>query len=74
MKGRDLMRTAKDKVKQLLDQMPDNVSLNDIRYELNDGLYALYVKQQIELGMKASEDGRTTPHADVKKRYLDNAR
>jgi hypothetical protein len=68
------MQTAKDQVKQLLEQLPDNASLNDIRYELNDSLYALYVRQQIELGMQASREGRVTSHDDVKKRLLNRAR
>jgi predicted transcriptional regulator len=61
------MQSAKDQVKQLLDQLPDNVTLNDIRYELN-------VKQQIERGMQASREGRATPHGDVKQRFLNRAR
>lgn len=68
------MQTAKDQVKQLLDQLPDNATLNDIRYELNDSLYTLYVRQQIELGMQASREGRVTPHNEVKQRFLNRAR
>lgn len=67
------MQKAKDQVQQLLDKLPENTTLNDIRYELQDGLYALYVKQQIALGMKAARDGRVTPHDQVKKRFLDRA-
>jgi hypothetical protein len=68
------MQTAKDQVKQLLDQLPDDATLNDIRYELNDSLYTLYVRQQIELGIQDSRDGKITSHADVKKRFLNGAR
>jgi hypothetical protein len=68
------MQTAKDQVRQLLEQLPDNATLNDIRYELNDSLYTLYVRQQIELGMQDSREGRVTPHADVKKRFLNGRR
>ncbi|MEZ5561833.1 MAG: hypothetical protein R3F27_02610 [Gammaproteobacteria bacterium] len=68
------MQTAKDQVKQLLDQLPDDATLNDIRYELNDILYTLYVRQQIELGIQDSRDGKITSHADVKKRFLNGAR
>jgi hypothetical protein len=68
------MQTAKEQVRQLLDQLPDNASLNDIRYELNDSLYTLYVQQQIELGLKASREGRVTSHDDVKQRLLNRAR
>ena len=68
------MQSAKDQVRQLIEQMPENVTLNDIRQELNDSLYALYVRQQIELGMQDSREGRVTPHADVKKRFLNGDR
>jgi len=60
------MQTAKDSAKSLIEQLPDNATLNDIMYEL-------YVKQKIERGMQASREGRITPHADVKKRYLQRA-
>lgn len=64
------MQTAKEQARQLLDQLPDNATLNDIRYELNDALYTLYVRQQIELGMQDSREGRVIPHHEVKKRFL----
>lgn len=66
------MQTAKDQVKQLLDQLPDNATLNDIRYELNDSLYTLYVQQQIERGLQAAQEGRVISHDDVKKRFLND--
>lgn len=68
------MQSAKEQVRQLLDQLPDNVTLNDIRYELNDALHSLYVRQQIELGLRDSREGRITSHADVKKRFLNGKR
>lgn len=64
------MQTAKEQIRQLLDQLPDNATLNDIRYELNDNLYTLYVREQIASGMQDSREGRVIPHADVRKRYL----
>lgn len=66
------MGSAKEQVRQLLDQLPDDATLNDIRYELNDSLYTLYVRQQIELGMKDSREGLVVSHADVKKRFLND--
>jgi hypothetical protein len=68
------MQTAKEQVKQLLDQLPDDATLSDIRLELGDSLYTLYVRQQIELGLQASREGKITPHADVKQRYLNGKR
>lgn len=60
------MPNAKETAKQLIDQMPEDASLNDIMYEL-------YVKQKIERGMQASRDGDITPHNEVKTRYTANA-
>lgn len=68
------MQTAKEQVRQLLDELPDTATLNDIRYQLNDSLYTLYVRQQIELGMQDSLAGRVVSHADMKKRYLNGER
>lgn len=68
------MQTAKDQVRQLLDQLPDDATLSDIRHELNDSLYTLYVRQQIELGLQASREGRVTPHEDVKARFRNGKR
>lgn len=68
------MQTAKEQVQQLLDTLPDNATLNDIRYQLNDSLYTLYVRQQIELGMQDSLAGRITSHTDMKKRYANDKR
>lgn len=67
------MQTAKDQVKQLLEQLPYNATLSDIRYELNDSLYTLYVRQQIERGLQAAKEGKVISHDDVKKRFR-NAR
>jgi hypothetical protein len=66
------MQTAKDQVRQLLDTLPDNASLNDIRYQLNESLYTLYVRQQIDLGIQDSLAGNVISHADMKKRYLND--
>ncbi len=54
---------AKEDAKRLIDHLPDQVTLNDIMYEL-------YVKQKIETGIKAVEEGRTTPHHQIKARIM----
>ncbi len=69
-----MQTTAKEQARQLLDQLPDNATLNDIRYELSDALYTLYVRQQIELGMQDSREGLVTPHHEVKKRFFNGKR
>lgn len=68
------MQTAKEQVRQLLDTLPDSATLSDIRYQLNDSLYTLYVRQQIELGMQDSLNDRVISHADMKKRFQNDPR
>lgn len=63
------MKIAKEQIRQLLGSLPDNTTFNDTRYQLNDSAYALYVRQQIELGMQDSLAGRVVMHAEIKQRY-----
>lgn len=59
------MQTAKQAAQQLIDQVPDQASWDDIMYEL-------YVKQKLEKGLKAVDDGRTVSHEEAKRRLLGN--
>jgi predicted transcriptional regulator len=61
------MPTPKETARQLIDHLPDQVSWDDIMYEL-------YVKQKIEAGLKAVEEGRTVTHGEVKRHVLDKKR
>ena len=47
----------------MIDHLPDEATLSDIMYEL-------YVKQKIELGLQAAQEGQTLSHEEVKKRLL----
>ena len=60
------MQTAKQAAKQIIEQVSDQASWDDIMYEF-------YVKQKIEKGLKAVEDGRTISHEEAKRRLLGNA-
>ena len=60
------MQTAKQAAKQIIDQVSDQASWDDIMYEF-------YVKQKIEKGLKAVEDGRTVSHEEAKRRLSGNA-
>lgn len=60
------MQTAKQSAKQLIEQIPDQASWDDIMYEL-------YVKQKIEKGLQAAQEGRTVSHEEAKKRLMANA-
>ncbi len=57
------MQTVKQAARELIDQLPESASWNDLMYEL-------YVKQKIEEGLKELDEGRGIPHAEVKQRLL----
>ena len=61
------MQTAKEAARHLIDRLPDQATWEDIMYEL-------YVKQKIEAGLKAVEEGRTIPHEEMKRRLLTKKR
>ena len=52
------MALVKEKVRELLDRLPDDCSLEDV-------LYHLYVAQTVEEGLADVAAGRTIPHAKV---------
>ena len=52
------MKTAKDEVRELLDNLPDDASLEDIQYHL-------YVLQKIRMGEEAAHAGMVIPHEEV---------
>ena len=49
---------TKDTVRELLDRLPDDCSLDDI-------LYHLYVIQKVDRGLTEADSGRTIPHEEV---------
>lgn len=60
------MQNAKDAARQIIEHLPEQATWDDIMYEL-------YVKQKIEAGLKAADEGRTVSHQEAKKRLLGNA-
>ena len=52
---------AKDTVRELLDRLPDDCTLEDI-------LYHLYVVQSVNRGLADAEAGRTISHEEVHER------
>ena len=52
--------TVKETVLQLIDRLPDDVTLEDVQYHL-------YVLQKIREGEKALKEGRLIPHEEVMK-------
>jgi hypothetical protein len=60
-KGDDQMIPAKEEVRRLLDQLPDDTTLDDIQYHI-------YVRQKIDRGLKEIADGRTISEEEFDKR------
>ena len=50
--------TTKERIRNLLDELPDDCSLEDV-------LYHLYVLQAIDEGIDDADAGRTVPHETV---------
>jgi len=55
------MRTAKQEVRKLLDQIPDGASYEEIQYHI-------YVRQKIERGLKDVAEGRTVSQEEIERR------
>lgn len=58
--------SAKDAARQIIEHLPEQATWDDIMYEL-------YVKQKIEEGLKAADEGRTVSHEEAKRRLLGDA-
>jgi predicted transcriptional regulator len=56
------MNTVKDEMRKLADQLPDSATWDEV-------MYKSYVRQKIADGEIAIAEGRTLPHAEVKKRF-----
>jgi len=57
------MASAKEEVRKLLDQIPDDSSFEDIQYHI-------YVREKIEHGLKDAEQGRVLSQEEVERRLL----
>ena len=57
------MPSAKDAARQIIEQLPEQATWDDI-------MYGLYVKEKIEEGLADIEAGRTIPHEKVKAELL----
>ena len=56
------MATVKEEARRLLDRLPDEVSWDDLMYEI-------YVRKKIAAGLKAAEEGKLVSHEEVKRRF-----
>lgn len=55
------MTGVKQQVIQMIQSLPDNVTIDDIMAEL-------YFKLQVDAGLKELDDGKGIPHEKVEKR------
>jgi len=55
------MQSAKQEVMELLNDLPDDSTLEEIQY-------SLYVRQKIERGLRDVDEGRTHTQEEVEKR------
>ena len=55
------MESAKEEVIQLLKDLPDNSTIEEIQYHL-------YIRQKIQRGIKDVDEGRTYTQAEMEKR------
>ena len=58
------MKTIKEEAKKLIDNLPDEVTWDDIMAEL-------YFRQQVEQGIKDVAEGRVYSHDQVKKMVME---
>lgn len=56
------MSQVKERAMNLIKDLPDDTSWDDIIYEM-------YVEKKIALGLKSVEEGKLVPHSEVKKRF-----
>jgi predicted transcriptional regulator len=56
-----MSETTKDKVLELIRRLPENVTLDDIIYELD-------FSARVERGFKEDAEGKLIPHEEVVKR------
>jgi hypothetical protein len=55
------MKTAKEEVRELLEQLPEDSSLEDIQYHI-------YVRQKVQNGLDAGRKGKIIPQDEIEKR------
>ena len=60
------MNTAKEEVRKMLDQIPDDASFEDIQYHI-------YVCEKIERGLKDVKEGRVFSQEEVEHRPIEVA-
>ena len=55
------MKTVKERASQALQLLPNDCTWDDVLYEI-------VLRQQVEEGLQAADEGRVVPHEEAKKR------
>ena len=55
------MRTAKEEVRRMLEQIPDDATFEDIQYHI-------YVREKIERGLKDIQEGHLLSQEEIEQR------
>ena len=55
------MKTAKDEIRELLERLPEDSSVEDIQYHI-------YVRQKIQKGLEAAHEGKVISQEEVESR------
>ena len=55
------MKTPKEEIRNMLDTLPENASLEDIQYHI-------YVRQKVQKGLEAAERGKVFSQEEAERR------
>ena len=56
------MSTVKEQATEVVQKLPEGATWDDV-------MYAIYVRQKIEAGIRAGEEGRVVPQEEVENRF-----
>jgi hypothetical protein len=62
MASKSPSQSVKQQVRDLLERLPDNCSVDDVQYQL-------YLIDKINRGEESLRNGRGIPHAEIRKRF-----
>jgi predicted transcriptional regulator len=57
------MESVKTQVKEIAQDLPEDVTWDEVHYQL-------YIREKIAAGQQAVDEGRVTSHEEVKARFL----
>jgi len=62
LSGVHMSSNIKEEAAKLIRELPEQATWDDLMYEI-------YVRQKIEEGLKAADEGRVLSHEEVKRRF-----